>query len=160
MINSSDNLMDRIRPPWCAKATGDMTLSVLDNAQMRIIRIDMLRYRTMDAGDGGNRLTRAYNDLTVVAACPELLGTSGAAERVGLDLPHPDAGISPMPWTIVRTQKGAKLVSSAGKYIADISWKTCPSDILQASLDLLELSLPMLSQLAADRTTGYRSDAL
>jgi len=137
-----------IRIPWRVAATGDMTLCVLDDAGLRIVRIDMLKHGTMVAGDDGERLARAYNDLAVVAACPSVLHSLDVGETVGLDLPHPDAGISPMLWKMVRSSNRVRLVSSAGKPIADVSWKGSPSAMLLASLAVLEQSLPALLRLA------------
>lgn len=80
---------------WTSKPTGDMTLSVLDEKGRQILKVDMLKYGVMRAGTNGDLLARTLNDLALIAALPDALAT----RQIDLDaiLPHPDAGISPMP---------------------------------------------------------------
>lgn len=82
---------------WLVKFTGNMTISIVDQAtQEQVLKVDMLKHRTMPAGDGGFRLARTVNDLGLLASLPLVLA--------GADFPplkQPDAGSSPGPWSIV-----------------------------------------------------------
>ena len=90
---------------WSAKPTGDMTLSILDENGLQILHVDMLSYGTMKAGDGGEKLARTMNDLSVLAGF--------ASERYIIDadtLPQPEAGISPLPWTVKYNEAKRRVV--------------------------------------------------
>lgn len=71
-----------------------MTLSVLDENGFKVLGVDMLRTKTMQAGDGGSLLARTLNDLTVLAQAAD------AADGGGLALRDASAGFSPKPWRI------------------------------------------------------------
>lgn len=80
---------------WISKPTGDMTLSVLPEQGLQILKIDMLPAKTMSAGTGGNILCRSLNDLFVIAKFSNCLYSFFVD-----DLPYPDSGLSPLPWEI------------------------------------------------------------
>ena len=42
--------------PWRMEVTGDMTLSILDEDSLQILKVDMLSSGTMKAGTDGDRL--------------------------------------------------------------------------------------------------------
>lgn len=79
---------------WISKPTGDMTLSVVDENEFQILKVDMLKAGIMKAGTDGAILCKTINDLTLIA---------GFSDKKCLetdDLPYPDFGISPLPWSI------------------------------------------------------------
>ncbi len=135
-----------MKEPWRSVATGDMTLCLVDANGTRILRIDMLGCGTMRAGNGGDRLARAYNDLALLAYCPLLLkqGQTHTQDLTTL-LPHPDAGISPLPWSLSHSERNAKLTDSLGKRIAEIELGKRRYDTLIASLGVVERALPILN---------------
>ena len=76
-----------------ALITGDMTLSILDEQGFKLIGVEMLSARTMQAETNGAKLARALNDLRLIAA--------HASEPMGLawiEDYDDDAGVSPRPW--------------------------------------------------------------
>lgn len=79
----------------------------------------MLRYGTMKAENGGERLARSLNDLALIAAMPDICHTGW----VDLDatLPHPEAGLSPFPWSVDYddVSRSLEVRDAAGKKIAD-----------------------------------------
>ena len=87
---------------WKAKSTGNMTLSVISDVGDIILSVDMLRYQTMKAETDGDILVKAMNDLYLLSAIPILIGNS--CQKI--ELPHPEAGLSLLPWTII-TDKGS-----------------------------------------------------
>jgi hypothetical protein len=96
------------------KPTGNMTLSILDENDKQVLKIDMLRAKTMKAGFGGNRLAQALNDLALITETVN-------AEHMDVDLPHPDIGISPRPWVVESDEKKRTLCvkDADGRVIAD-----------------------------------------
>lgn len=106
------------KPNWKSKATGDMTLSVLDEHGRQILKIDMLRYGTMKAENGGDRLARSLNDLALIAAMPDICHTGWVA--LDATLPHPEAGLSPFPWSVDYddASRSLEVRDAAGKKIA------------------------------------------
>ncbi len=80
---------------WTAKPTGDMTLSVLDENGFKVLGVDMLKMKTMEAGDDGALLARTLNDLTLLAQAAD----AEDADRLGLR--DASAGLSPTPWSVV-----------------------------------------------------------
>ena len=82
---------------WTAKATGDMTLSVISDPKEIILSVDMLENKTMEADKGGNVLVRAMNNLELLA---NILCLVEDNSRV-INLLHPDGGVSPFPWSII-----------------------------------------------------------
>ncbi len=100
---------------WHAGPSGDMTLSVVSSTALQILKIDMLAQRTMQAGADGDHLARALNDLTMLAAIPELLRT----ETRDIDLPHPNAGHSPFPWDVAITPRRITVNDGHGRKIAE-----------------------------------------
>ena len=90
---------------WISKPTGNMTLSVLSQQGLQILKIDMLSANTMTAGTGGNILCRSLNDLFVIAEFSNCLYSF-----IVDDLPYPAAGISPLPWVISYDVNKRKIV--------------------------------------------------
>lgn len=80
---------------WIAKATGDMTLSILDENNTQIIKVDMLKANTMKAGTNGALLTQTLNSLFVISQFPE----GRIIDVVLSELPYPDDNILPLPWS-------------------------------------------------------------
>ena len=52
---------------WESKSTGNMTLAICDEKRV-VLRVDMLRQKTIPAGDKRRKLCIAKNDLTVLTA--------------------------------------------------------------------------------------------
>ena len=90
---------------WISKPTGNMTLSVLSQQGLQILKIDMLSQNTMAAGTGGNILCRSLNDLFVIAEFSNCLYSF-----IVDDLPYPDVGLSPLPWVISYDMNKRKIV--------------------------------------------------
>lgn len=108
---------------WTAKATGDMTLSLLDEDGTQILAIDMLSYNTMKAGTEGSLLTRALNDLNIIA--------NFAKQDYDLDddnLMFPGDGYSPLPWSLTYDEAKRKIVIRNGKN-KKIAEKTYPKSV-------------------------------
>lgn len=132
-----------IQEPWTVAATGNMTLCVIDRSGNRVVKLDMLGHGTMRAGDWGERLARAYNDLALIAASPDLVRNSlDMTCSSSLSLPYPEAGLSPRPWQVLLSPKHAKVVDVTGRSLAGVSWKTSPSDVLVASFEVIARALP------------------
>jgi hypothetical protein len=87
--------------------TGNMTLSVVAEGGLRILTVDMLAQDTMKHDTNGDRLARALNDLTLIAV-------------PSTPLPHPDAGISPTPWsaTVDANRRRIAVRGAGGRLIA------------------------------------------
>ena len=81
--------------PWTAKPTGGMTLSILDESGFKVLGVDMLKMKTMEAGDDGALLARTLNDLKLLAQAAD------AEDADRLELWDASAGLSPTPWSIV-----------------------------------------------------------
>lgn len=96
---------------WIAKATGDMTLSILDDDGFQILKVDMLSAGTMKAGTDGDLLVRALNDLQVIAHFSE-----NDFDISDENLMFPGCnGISQLPWTVIYDESKRKLVVKSGK---------------------------------------------
>ena len=79
---------------WTAKITGDMTLSVVDEAGLPVLGVEMVRMNTMRSGDGGELLVRTWNDLHLLAMA------ASPPNHESLKPEGPSEGYSPMPWKI------------------------------------------------------------
>ncbi len=90
---------------WISKPTGNMTLSVLSQQGLQILKIDMLSAKTMLAGTDGIILYRSLNDLFVIAEFSNCRYSFSVN-----DLPYPDAGLSPLPWKINYDMSKRKIV--------------------------------------------------
>ncbi len=100
---------------WNVKITGDMTLSIVDEDEKQILKVDMLGANIMKAGTDGELLCRTINDLTVIANMSREIYSIDAD-----DLPYPDEGLSPFPWKVVYDEKKSSItVRSAKKVIAN-----------------------------------------
>lgn len=72
--------------------TGDMTLSILNDKNIKVLGIDMLSKGTMRAGTNGDLLARALNDLTLIQEHSQNLeGNTTLSCIEGIN-------ISPRPW--------------------------------------------------------------
>ncbi len=100
---------------WNVKITGDMTLSIIDENDLQILKVDMLSSNTMKAGTDGEILCRTINDLTVISNF-----SRGEYSFDDEALPYSGEGISPLPWVVNYDEKKATItVKSAKKVIAN-----------------------------------------
>ena len=127
---------------WHAAATGNMTLSIVSSTGEQILKVDMLAQGTMKAGVHGDRLARALNDLSLIAALPEFLRGGPLPE-----LPHPDAGHSPLPWQVARTRRRIAVHDADGRRIAvrEFPHATSPERV-DAIVGCLESGLERLAR--------------
>lgn len=82
---------------WIAKPTSDMTLSVLTSSGEQILKVDMLLMGIMKAGTNRDILALTMNNLCMIAKFPELVSN----QNPKLELLHPEAGISTLPWAVL-----------------------------------------------------------
>ena len=75
--------MRSLREPWRVATTGDMTLCVVDAGGLRVIRVDLLRYHTMEAGD----ITLIWGDLLGIVTAISLSRRTIKTVRQNLFLP-------------------------------------------------------------------------
>lgn len=117
-------------------------------------KLEWIERGTMRAGDGGEPLARAYNDLSVIAGLPDIAPSlaAGSPGRV-LALPLAEAGVSALPWQLLRTLERARITDAKGRLIADRWWRSKPSGVLAASLRLIQLTLSVLAD--ARPPSGY-----
>ena len=94
---------------WAARSCGNMTLGVFDEDGFQIVKIDMLKQKTMKAETDGELLCRALNDLTLIAAFPKLQRNEMKLAEVLGNLPHAESGVSPFPWRVEYTSEKRKL---------------------------------------------------
>lgn len=127
---------------WVAKATGDMTLSVLDEDEFQVVKVDMLGAGTMKAGTNGAILCRTMNDLTIIAGFSD-----GKYSFKADDLPYPDDGISPLPWSLHYDEEKRNISIKSGKRtIANKKYsKTVPNEKIEIIKQIFELGLKHLS---------------
>lgn len=106
---------------WNAKSCGDMTLGVFDEEGFQIVKIDMLKQKTMKAETNGEMLCRALNDLTLIASFPSLLRNEIALVEILNNKPHPESGVSPFPWRVEYSQEKRilRIIASNNKLVAD-----------------------------------------
>lgn len=100
---------------WTARPTGDMTLSILDENGFKVLGVDMLKMKTMEAGDDGARLARTLNDLKLLAQAAD------AKNADPLALGDPSGGLSPTPWGIVVQDRRQQIQvrDASGRRIAE-----------------------------------------
>jgi len=100
---------------WTARPTGDMTLSILDENGVKVLGVDMLKMKTMEAGDDGARLARTLNDLKLLAQAAD------AKDTDRLELWDASAGLSPTPWSIVVQDRKRQIQvrDASGRRIAE-----------------------------------------
>jgi len=96
---------------WTARATGDMTLSVLDENNIQILKVDMLGANTMKSGTEGALLTRTLNSLFVVSQFSE----NRSMKEIIADSPYPDDGIFPLPWSYMYNSEKRELKIKSAK---------------------------------------------
>lgn len=155
--NDADRLLEGLSLPWTVTAAGDMTLCVVDGCGLRVLKIDMLTYRTMAAGDSGERLARAYNDLAIVSQCPALVANAHRGLPSAVEFPYVDAGHSPFPWRMEISPRKAKLIDGAGKMIADLEIPASNSRNYEKtvlSIRAAALGLDHVSNLVSDTHPG------
>lgn len=127
---------------WSAGPSGDMTLSVVSSTGEQVLRVDMLSQGTMKAGLSGDRLARALNDLSLVAALPELLRGGGVPE-----LPHPGAAHSPLPWRVVESGRRISVKDADGRRIASREFpRTMPAERVGEIVGCLQAGLERVSR--------------
>ena len=92
---------------WVVKITGDMTLAITEGKRI-VVRVNMLGQKTMEAGNNGERLCRAINDLSAIA---------DFFNETEIKLPHPECGLSPLPWHIKQAKNSFSVCDSLSKTI-------------------------------------------
>lgn len=103
---------------WTAKPTGHMTLSIVDEDDFQVLKVDMLSAGTMKAGTEGDTLIRTLNDLQVIANFSQ-----GNYDISDNNLKYPGGGISTLPWSVhYDSQKRRIAVKSVKNRIADRSF--------------------------------------
>lgn len=120
---------------WVAKTTGNMTLAITEGKRI-VARVDMLSQNTLKAGDGGERLCRAINDLTAIANCVNAAATI---------LPYEDCGLSSLPWQIKRTEKRSAVYDSTGKIICSRSVSATNRNQVMADFDAITVALEYIN---------------
>lgn len=120
-----------------------MTISILEEATRRqVLKVDMLKQRTMAPGDGGLRLARTVNDLNLVASLPSVLGGAHFPP-----LKDPEAGTSPGPWSVVFDDQGRFVeVRSLEGAIAKRTFPKGQQALYSACRDVLQRGLPLLNE--------------
>ena len=137
---------------WHAAPTGHMTLSVVSSAGEQILKVDMLSQGTMKAGLRGDRLARALNDLTLVAALPDVL-RGGKLPA----LPHPEAGHSLLPWQVETTGERLALRDADGRRIASREFpRTIPPERVSGIVDCLQRGLELVAHARSPYQVGGR----
>ena len=133
-----------IQLPWSAGATGNMTLSVSDAVGLRIARIDMLSAKTMTAGDNGDQLAQALNDLTIITLCPNLAEADAPEKVIGqFILPYSDDALSRGPWKVAGRHNCFTLFDADGRRIAGMSWRGVPKQTLIVAWRIIAHSIPI-----------------
>lgn len=130
-------------PEWTAKATGDMTLSLLDEDGTQILAIDMLSYNTMKAGTEGSLLTRALNDLNIIANF-----TQQDYDLGDDNLMFPGDGYSPLPWSLSYDEKKRRILIRNGnnKKLAEKAYpKSVPDAKIMAYRKTIEEGLAIIN---------------
>ena len=128
---------------WTAKATGDMTLSLLDEDGTQILAIDMLSYNTMKAGTEGALLTRALNDLNIIA--------NFAQQDYDIDddnLMFPGDGYSQLPWSLSYDEQKRRILIRNGnnKKLAEKAYpKSVPDAKIMAYRKTIEEGLAIIN---------------
>ena len=122
---------------WIAKPTGDMTLSVLNEAGKQILKIDMLKYNTMKAEQHGKPLFVAMNDLQIIANfTDEIYDVPPKNGRYKARHEH-----SPFPWSYTYDEKKRRLIirNASGDKICDKEYpKTFKDDEIASILSVIE----------------------
>ena len=127
---------------WHSEATGDMTLSVLDENGKQILKIDMLAQNTMKANLGGDKLAKAFNDLTILSAIPDLIYDSNHP----IMFPHPDAGCSDLPWKTVFSTNRIVVKDCKDRKIAERNFpKKSLRENIEESMQTLEEGIKLIN---------------
>ena len=127
---------------WEVKSTGNMTLSILDD-DFQVLKVDMLHAGTMKAGTNGDILARTENDLKVIAGFAD--NQYGCTE---VKLPHPEEGISPLPWSLKYDEEKRRMVVMSGKrVIADRKFPPSTSfQRINAIIGIIEKGLSIINK--------------
>ena len=131
---------------WHFRPTGDITLAVISSTDERILSVDMLSYQTMKAGDHGERLAKTCNNLSFLAGIPESLRTQEVSTA---GLPHPEAGLSPLPWTVSASigKRRVSIKDRDGRRIADhVFPKKVPKERMEQIVAVLLAGVYMLNR--------------
>jgi len=127
---------------WQVKFTGHMTISILDRTtQQQILKVDMLKHGTMNAGDDGLLLARTVNDLNLIASLPSVLQGEPFPP-----MKHPDAGTSQGPWSLSFDDQHRVLeVRQNRRRVAQRKFPLGLQALYAASRDILLRGLPILN---------------
>jgi hypothetical protein len=120
---------------WVAMATGNMTLAITEGKRI-VARVDMLSQNTLKAGDDGERLCRAINDLTAIANCVNSTATI---------LPYEDCGLSPLPWQIKWSEKRFAVYDSTGRTICSRSVSATNRNRVMADFDAITVAIEYIN---------------
>lgn len=127
---------------WEPKYTGHMTLSILDDG-FQVLKVDMLGAGTMKFGTNGDILARTENDLKVIAEFSN--NKYGCTE---VKLPHPEEGISPLPWSLKYDEEKRRMAVMSGKrVIADRKFPpSTPFQRINAIIGIIKKGLSIINK--------------
>ncbi len=130
---------------WKAKATGDMTLSVVDETGFQILKIDMLKQNTMQAGNEGKKLMRSMNDLGIIANFSIQKYDSSSSARM-----YEGEEVSSLPWYCkYNPERRTLVVGNADHVIADRTFpKKASNETITAILQVIEKGIEELNRTA------------
>ena len=137
---------------WTAKPMGDMTLSIVDEKDRQILKIDMLSYQTMKAGENGDLPARAMNDLTVIANFAD-----GVYEIPPRNSTCADGGCSRLPWKVdYRWDKRRVVIWNGDR--KKICEKTYPASFpvteIEEDVELLKRGVGSINRLGIPEENG------
>lgn len=133
---------------WKYKVTGNMTLSVLDQDGFQVVKVDLLSYGGMKAGNEGVDLAKMINNLTIIAS---FSGTQQNTKTlIGLKhvLPHPEVGYSPLPWSYsFDAAKNLLIIRDCmKKKIAERKYPfTCPVDQVGKIIEIIDAGIECMN---------------
>lgn len=140
-------LKTRLQTGWTVKPTGNMTLAILDGKRI-VARVDMLSQNTLKAGDNGERLCRAINDLSAIA---------NAVNGKRINLPH-ESGISPLPWSIRKSENRYTICDITGRTICSRNIVTTEHKQIVADFDVIEAVIQSICDIEEDIVLTSISD--
>jgi hypothetical protein len=122
-----------------------MTLSVLEvETGQRVLTISMLQAGTMKAETHGERLVRAINNMTLLAAIPTLISSPSEAPLP----PHSDAGYSPIPWALNQKGRDTVIQDCRGMKVATLSVPNKCSETGQpARIEVIQKGLLIINRI-------------
>ncbi len=104
----------------------------------------MLTQNTLQAGDNGNKLIIAWNDLALIALA---VSTSDDNSLVN-QLPFAGVGISPLPWTIGLDSHKLFVRDNNGKLICSKAITKTNISQLQNDFEKLLIALPKINTIS------------